>query len=96
METNNIETLQTRRKRAIDNFIFKNYNSARFGAVWFPERINCREDLRNKKKYVETKTKTTRYYNAPLSFMRRRLNEMDASGELNERIVNQILITETM
>ena len=75
-----ISTLEERRKTYIDNFVIKTLYNARFSGAWFPRREAGHMDLRARRNYVETKSRTTRYYNSPLSYMRRRANELELAG----------------
>ena len=69
-----IETLKTRREKY--NFIIKTLNTERFSSSWFPLREQNNHNLRDRRPYTETQAKTQHYYNSPLSFMRRRANDL--------------------
>ena len=71
-----IDTLGERRRRRCDAFIQKNVRNPRFGPVWFPPREGDRGGLRERREIQEGRATTTRRFNSPLSFLRRRANEM--------------------
>ena len=76
-EDENIVTLKKRREKYVDNFILKTLMNERF-RVWFPTREEDGHNLRGRRNFVETRAKTNRYFNSPISFMRRRANELQA------------------
>ena len=75
-----IDTLETRRLKYIDSFITKTIDSDRFKDTWYPLREEDEYGIRNRRPFVETRTRTSRYYKSPLSFLRRRANDI-ATGE---------------
>ena len=79
-----IPTLKERREKQVDKFIHKAIHSDRFSDVWFPRRDITEYNFRDRKPFKESKARTTRYYNSPLSHMRRRANELYAESEENE------------
>ena len=79
-EEKGILSLKKRRENFIDRFIMKTSISDRFGSVWFPLRDTDVHNIRDRRPYKETKAKTSRYYNSPLSFMRRRANDLCAGN----------------
>ena len=70
-----LDPLSLRRSKAVDRFALKLVDSPRYGH-WFPELPPERSRSRNSKKYMETYAKTSRLYNSPIFYMRRRLNEL--------------------
>ena len=78
----NITTLKKRREIQIDKFVVKNVNNPRFGLEWFPTRHSDNYNIRDRDPFKETKCRTTRYYNSPLSFMRRRANALVQAGDI--------------
>ena len=70
--------LEERREKYIDRFVTKTLLNPRFSEPWFPLREPGAMDIRSRRNFYETKSRTTRYYNSPLSFMRRRANELGA------------------
>ena len=72
----NIQTLKTRREAYIDSFTLKALRSNRFSTSWFPLRDQTEHDLRDRRPYRETRARTKRFFNSPLSFMRRRANDL--------------------
>ena len=78
-----IDTLEERRINYIDNFVRKALNNTRFNSAWFPLRDVDTHNIRDRKIYSETRTRTTRYYNSPLSYMRRRANHINDAEVAN-------------
>ena len=76
MRDRGIETLRERCVRRCDTFIQKAYANPRFRTTWFPGRQADEAGLRNRRHIFETRAATNRYFNAPLSFIRRRANEL--------------------
>ena len=75
-ELKGIETLKKRRVDYIDRFVQKTLRNPRYSDTWFPLREEAGMSVRNRRNYVETKARTSRYYNSPLSYMRRRANDI--------------------
>ena len=71
-----IRTLEERRIECIDRFIAKSVNNDRFKESWFPLRTIEGPDVRGRRVFKETCARTSRYYNSPLAFMRRRANDI--------------------
>ena len=71
-----IETLKERRAKQVDKFVTKTMKNPRYADEWYPLREDDMHNIRDRKKYRETKTKTLRYYNSPISYYRRRANEL--------------------
>lgn len=78
-----IQTLKKRRENYIDNFVMKAVRSSRFKEAWFPLREPDIYNLRGRRPFIETKAKTKRYYCSPLSFMRRRANDIHSETQTN-------------
>ena len=78
----NISTLKKRREIYIDGFIMKNVLHHRFKDSWFPLRDADTHNIRDRRPYHETRSKTSRYYNSPLSFLRRSANDLHSSQEI--------------
>lgn len=76
MANESIETLRDRRLRRCDAFFRKAVKSSRFWPRWFPERRAVQWDLRRRRNIKETCASTSRRYNSPLSFLKRRANDM--------------------
>ena len=76
-----IETLRERCVRRCDTFIRKSHVNPRFRTTWFPSRGADEAGLRNRRHIIKTRATTNRYFNAPLSFMRRRANELRLGAE---------------
>ena len=69
-----IKSLKTRREEYIDRFVVKTLMNERFATNWFPQRPTNDYNIRNVKPYKETNSRTKRFFNSPLSYMRRRAN----------------------
>ena len=76
MEENHIESLEERRVRRVDAFIRKALRSERFGARWFPQRVETPHNLRRRRHFQETRAMSLRRFRSPLAYMRRRANEL--------------------
>ena len=72
---NGITSLEQRRKDGVDRFVLKTVNSKRFAPEWYPLR-QAGPEVRDRRIYYETAARTSRYYNSPLSYMRRRANDL--------------------
>ena len=69
-----VDTLQERRKKALEKFAKKSLDNPRF-SDWFKERpIPERNHRETRRKYEEPIVRTERYWNSPLNAMRRCLN----------------------
>ena len=77
-----IDTLEDRRKKYIDNFIGKIIENPRFADTWFPLRDPDQRGLRDRRSFVESRARTNRFFNSPLSYMRRRANDMLVGDQL--------------
>ena len=75
-DLHNIESLEQRRKKYIDRFVAKATRNERFAEEWFPQREEAGPEVRERRVFHETYARTNRYYNSPLSFMRRRANDL--------------------
>ena len=71
-----IQTMKARREAYIDKFVQKTVNSPRFGEEWYPLRDPTGYNIRDRRPFRETNARTQRYYNSPLSFLRRRANDL--------------------
>ena len=76
MALHGIETLEERRVRRCDGFLRKAFANPMFADRWFRQRPTGGPSLRSRRGTAETRASTTRYHNAPLSFLRRRANEL--------------------
>ena len=75
-----IQTLKARRIEILDRFVAKTANSPRFMDTWYPVRDMEGPDIRDRRTFKESIARTSRYYNAPLSYMRRRANDLLAEA----------------
>ena len=73
------KTLAERREDYIDNFVKKTVESPRFGQSWYPLREETTHNIRDRRPFKEAQSRTSRFYNSPLSNLRRRANDL-ASG----------------
>ena len=76
-----LDSLFDRREAAADRFAQKLVANPRYGHL-FPERppdqLRARVETRNK--YIETIANSTRMFNSPLYYLRRRLNHIEKNG----------------
>ena len=84
LEMSGLEYLCERRLRLVDKFIIKCAMSERFSEKWFPKKEFVHMDLRKELVYVEKYARTSRLYDSPLYFYRRRLNEIH-QHDLNKK-----------
>ena len=75
LEQANIETLKDRRIRLTDKFIQKSVANKKYSS-WFPMKVLSDHDLRRERIYKELQARTTRLYNSPIYYYRRRLNDI--------------------
>ena len=75
MAEHGIESLRDRRLRRCDAFVRKAIRNPRF-AAWFPPREGVRRQLRRRREVQEVRAATSRRFNSPLAFLRRRANEL--------------------
>ena len=80
MATEGIETLRTRRERRCDVFIRKISCNPQFAGRWFRGRPDAGHDLRRRREIFEPRSGTARWFNSPLSFLRRRANQLGIAG----------------
>ena len=73
LERADIETVACRRQRLVDGFIKRAVVHPEF-KEWFPSKRFSGYNLREEKIYMEKRTRTSRLYNSPLYYFRRRLN----------------------
>ena len=71
LEDAGLTTLENRRQHALKKFAAKCNENERYGENWFPLRGEAAHDVR----YLETLTRTNRFYKSPINTMRRLLNE---------------------
>ena len=76
MEEHNIATLKERRVRRCDSFIKKAATNPRFALEWFPRQPGGHMGLRDRREVAETQATTSRRFNSPLTFFRRRANQL--------------------
>ena len=72
----NIQTLEERRKLAVDRFVCKAAENPRFAEQWFPLRMEAGHEIRDRRIFHETCARTERYHKSPLANMRRRANDL--------------------
>lgn len=81
MTKNGIKTLRARRLRRCNSFIQKATRNPRFQRRWFPLREAGPQWLRNRRAIREERAMMWRRFNSPLSFIRRRANELGIMPE---------------
>ena len=79
-EENNIETLEYRRSRQVDRFVQKCLTNPRYRDNWFPTRDLNGPEVRDRRIYLEANARTSRFFNSPLSFFKRRANDLLCGG----------------
>ena len=80
MDTEGIETLEARRARRCDSFIRKVSLNPHFAGRWFRGRPDSGHNLRRRREIFEPRAGTARWFNSPLSFLRRRANQLGIDG----------------
>ena len=80
MATDGIETLEARRTRRCDGFIRKASLNPNFAGRWFKGRPDNGHDLRRSREIFEPRASTARWFKSPLSFLRRRANQLGIGG----------------
>ena len=80
MTLHGIETLKARRERRCDKFILKAAANPRFRAAWFQRRPESGHHLRRRRNIMEPRAATLRRFNSPLSYIRRRANQLGITG----------------
>ena len=73
LERSGLVPLKQRRMKFIDNFLKKTIETRKY-IDWFPTKEFSNYNLRTERLYVEKKARTSRLYNSPLFYFRRRLN----------------------
>ena len=76
MAEEHIETLEARRVRRCDTFIKKSAVNPTFASRRFRARPETSHSLRRRRTIFETRAGTNRWFNSPLSFLRRRANQL--------------------
>ena len=82
MQQHNISTLKDRRVRRCDKFIRKASKNPWFGPVWLPPRVGINQGLRARRGIQETQARSLRRFNSPLSYLRRRANQIGIIPEV--------------
>ena len=91
LSVSNLEKLHVRRERMCLNFALKLTNSPRF-SKWFPTiEEGTGPSLRNRKIFKEEYARTSRLYNSPIFYMRRKLNE-HFKNNINDEDTQEIII----
>ena len=71
-----VRTLEERRVERVDKFIMKALGNPRFRQAWFPRRNADQHQLRSRRAFEETVTRTWRAHNGPKNYFVRRANEL--------------------
>ena len=74
-----LKTLKERRSDLTDKFALKLRNNPRYSYL-FPQRPLEQRRARRGNRYVEENARTSRLFNSPIYYMRRRLNVLDREG----------------
>ena len=80
MQAEMIETLEARRTRRCDGFIRKAVANPTFASRRFFARPGLGHALRRRRQIFEPRAGSSRFFNSPLSFLRRRANQMGIEG----------------
>ena len=75
LENQIIEEHQLRRERMVRRFAERAERNEKFGEKWFPPNTEVEYELRNRKRLLEENTRTKRFYQSPIQYMRRLLNQ---------------------
>ena len=81
MAQHNVSSLKERRIRRCDSFIRKVAKNPRFGPRWLPPRGAPPVELRARRGIQEIQATTLRMFNSPISFLRRRANQIGVIPE---------------
>ena len=76
MAEEQIKTLEARRLRRCDAFIRKAAQNLTFAGRWFKARAESGHALHRRRAIFEPRAGTNRWFNSPLSFLRRRANQL--------------------
>ena len=76
LEVSGLPVLSERRERMFVNFALRARDNNALANSWFPEAEDSNHDTRQKKKYKEFNTRTTRLQKSPLYQLRKRLNNL--------------------
>ena len=79
LEMSGVSSLADRRIKLVDDFAQKTAKNPRF-STWFPRSVQTGHDTRQTHIYHEEFSRTERYKNSPVFYMRRRLNGMNGSN----------------
>ena len=71
-----IETLEARRIRRTDSFVAKAVRNPRLAESWFPLRPDNGHNLRVRRPFLEESARTSRKFNSPIAYYRRRANDL--------------------
>ena len=80
LKKSGLQTLQERRSLLTDEFAKKLQSNDRFTHL-FPKRPTAQLRARNANLFVEMPSRSSRLYNSPIYYMRRRLNKMAVQTE---------------
>ena len=78
-----LDYLHVRRQKKTDKFIKKAAENPNYREKWFPRREFSDQNLRRSLYYDEEFARTSRLYDSPLFYYRRRLNEMSIPTDLS-------------
>ena len=86
-EMSGLEKLSLRRSKAVDRFALKIVANPKFTHL-FPLRPEEQCRARQSRKYVEKHARTSRLYNRPVFYMRRRLNDLEEAPAVAASLVS--------
>ena len=79
LAVSNLEPLATRRSEMLKNFTLKTSKNPRFSDGWFPKKPQRHYNTRTNRPYLEVLAKTERMKKNPITYMRKLLNDHEAS-----------------
>ena len=84
LEASGLQTLEARRRAAVDRFALKVADDPRF-QQYFPLRPEGQRRSRVAQIYLEEHARTSRMFNSPFYYMRRRLNQIHRDNQAAAR-----------
>ena len=78
IESNKVQTLETRRCEKVRSFATKAFANERFRNEWFPLNHDLDHDLRRREKFYIPRFRTERGFKSPIIAFRRILNDMNS------------------
>ena len=89
LEASGLETLEARRQAAVDRFALKVADDPKF-QQYFPLRPDSQRRSRVAQIYLEEHARTSRMFNNPFFYMRRRLNQIHRENQIAARAARPV------